>query len=35
MLLFIFGLISRMTERAEAVADERIPEADEYNERNS
>jgi hypothetical protein len=31
MLLFIFELISRMTERAEVVVDETIPEADDYN----
>jgi hypothetical protein len=35
MLLFIFELISRMTERAGVVVDETIPEADDYNERNS
>jgi hypothetical protein len=35
MLLFIFKLISRATERAEVVVDETIPEEDEYNERNS
>jgi hypothetical protein len=35
MRIFIFELISRMTEKAEVVVDETIPEADEYNERNS
>jgi hypothetical protein len=36
MILFIFKLISRTTAgRAEVVVDETIPEADDYNERNS
>jgi hypothetical protein len=35
MLLFISELISRMTERAEVVVDKTMPEADDYNERNS
>ena len=35
MLLFIFELISRMTQKAEVLVYETMPEADDYNERNS